>query len=324
MDGGIIHDGEHYRVVHRRVSDDPLTVVFFESLLQDQSRTAPPTAQEFFVRRGINFVGIKPERNDWYQQDEILAALDAVRRATPGARRVGYGGSMGGYGAINFAADLELALVVAVCPQFSIDRAKVPFEHRWADEAATLDLRHDRLDRGPPLPGGFILYDPLTADRHHAAAIQAHHPLVTVQTWFMGHEQLRVMTDTGIAAPVLIGLLRGEIDLSGVTRLLRQARRRHNLPWLGCAKARLRRGELRAALRALDRAEASPLPDPFDGAVTRGDILRGLGRAREAQGLIERFLDHPQFAGVARWQLDYWRNQPKPSPWWRRLLERTA
>ena len=324
MDDGIIHDGAQYRVVHRRVSDDPLTVVFFESLLPTPSRLAPPTAQEFFVRRGINFVGIRPAQNDWYQQEEIFAALAAVRRATPGARLVGYGGSMGGYGAINFAAELGLASLLAICPQVSIARAVVPFERRWAEEAAAITFRHDKIATSPRIRHGFIMFDPLTDDRLHAAAILAHHDLTPLAAWFTGHEQLRVLTQTGVAADIIIGLLRGQLGAADAVRRLRRARRDSNICWLGLAKRRLRRGEIAAALRAIERAEAAPLPDPFDAAVTRGEILRRLGRGREAAALIGGFLDQPAFAALARWQLDYWRTTAPAAPWWRRLLERSA
>lgn len=324
MAGEIVHDGTHYRVIHQRVSDDPLTVVFFESLLPNPAREAPPTAQEFFVRRGINFVGIKPARNDWYQQDEIVAAIAAVRAATAGARLVGYGGSMGGYAVINFADELGLDTLLAVCPQVSIARDKVPFERRWAEEAAAIAFRHDRIMAGPRLRRGFVMFDPLTDDRLHAASILAHHDLTPLPTWFAGHEQLRVLTDTRIAADIIIGLLRGELDGTDVVRRFRRVRSQSNIVWLGLAKLRLRRGEIAAARRAMQRADATPLPDPFDAAVTRGDILRRLGHVQEAERQLARFLADPVLGPAARWQLDHWRANMPPAPWWRRLLERVA
>jgi hypothetical protein len=322
MAAEIIHDGIHYRVVYQRVSDDPLTVVYFESLLAEPSRETPPTAQDFFVRRGVNFIGIKAARNDWYQQDEILEAIAAVRAATAGARLVGYGGSMGGYAVINFGHDLGLATLLAICPQFSIQPEKVPFERRWLDEAAGITFRHDRIDKLPRLQRGFVMFDPLTDDRLHVAAILAHHDLTPLPLWFTGHEQLRVLTQTGISAPIILGLLRGQMDAPGVVRLVRSARSNSNIVWHGLAKLRLRRGELAGAMRAMDRAETSPLPDPFDAAVTRGKILRRLGRKREAEALIAAFLDDPVAAPHARWRLDHWRAHDLSAPWWRRMMER--
>lgn len=335
MDGGIIHDGTHYRVVHRRVGSDRLTVVHFESWLPHPRRDAPPSAEEFFARRGINFVGIKPARNDWYQQEEIHDAIAAVRAATPGMRRVGYGGSMGGYAVLNFADALELTSLLAVCPQISIDPAKVPFEHRWDREAAAITFRHDRITAAPPIAHGFLMFDPLTDDRRHAEAILDRHPALTpLPTWFTGHEQLRMMTQTGIAADVILGLLHGRLDRAGAIRALRRVRRESPIIWLGVAKQMLRRGALGPALAAMERARAGPLPDPFDAAVTHGEILRRLGRLVEGAAQVAALLDDPVFAAAARWQLDHWqatapplhpsRPPPLPAPWWRHGRERAA
>ena len=285
MDGDIIHDGAHYRVVYRRVSDDPFTVVYFEVAAAAPSREAPPTAQDFFVRRGVNFIGVKPAPNDWYQQDEILAALAAIRAATPGARLAGYGGSMGAYAAINFAHDLGLATLLAVCPQFSILPEKVPFERRWLrkrrhrvparpdDRAAALAprFRHVRpAHRRPSARGG----DP-GPSRPDDAADLVHRPRATALPDADRHCGRRHL-----------GLLRGEMDAAEVMRRVRAARRGSNVVWHGVAKLKLRRDEIASAARAMDRAEATPLPDPFDAAVTRGKILRRLGRAQEAEALV--------------------------------------
>ena len=331
MDGGIIHDGAHYRVLYRRVSDDPFTVVYFESLQDPPRLDTPPSAQDFFLRRGVNFIGVKPAQNDWYQHDEINAALAAIRAATPGARLAGYGGSMGAYAAVNFANDLGLVSLLAICPQYSLQPAKVPFERRWLAEAAAIDFRNDRINAPPRLRRGFIMFDPQTEDRLHAERILAHHDLTPLPIWFTGHEQLRFLTQAGISGDVILGLLRGEMDRAEVVRRVRAARRKSNIVWHGVAKLRLRRGEIAAAARAMDRAEEAPLPDPFDAAVTRGKILRRVGRKQEAEALVAAFLDNPATAPQARWRLDHWAEADRdwaarhpPASWWRRLLERRA
>jgi hypothetical protein len=313
MTGGIIHDGPHYRVVHRPVSADPLTVVYFECWLPAPDRLAPPTAEEFFTRRGINFIGVKPARNDWFQDDEILAALAAVRAAVPAAARlVGYGGSMGGFAAINFAEDLGLCSLLAVCPQVSIQPAKAPFETRWRQEAAAIAFRHDKIDRIRPLRRGFVMFDPLTEDRAHFAAIAARHDLAALPIRFAGHEQLRFLTQAGIAAEVILGLLRGTLSAGDVARLVRRTRRQSNVVWLGVAKALLRRSAPAAALAAMLRACRTPLHDRLDAAITHGAILAQLGRLAEARVLLAPLLADPHLAPAARWHLQHWEAAPPP------------
>jgi hypothetical protein len=307
MTGRIIHDGPNYRVVHHRVSDAALVVVNFEVWLPEPAREAPATATEFFVARGINFIGIKPAANDWFQHDEILAAIAAIRAATPGGRRVGYGGSMGAFAAINFAEDLALDSLVAVCPQFSIQPHKAPFEGRWRQEAGRIAFRHDKIARIAPLRHGYILYDPFSEDRAHVRAIAACHPALTlIPIPFAGHEQLRFLTHAGLAADLLIGLVEGRFERAAMVRRMRRARGASNLIWLGAARVLLRRGQAAAALRAIERAKSSALPDPYLGDVTHAEILRLLGRKAEAHALIAAWLSDPMLGAAAHWQLAQW------------------
>lgn len=327
MTGRIIYDGPNYRVVHHRASNAPRIVVNFEVWLPEPAREAPATATEFFVARGINFIGIKPAANDWFQHDEILAAIGAIRDATPGAQRVGYGGSMGAFAAINFAEVLALDSLVAVCPQFSIQRHRAPFEHRWQQEAARIDFRHDGIDRIAPLRHGYILYDPFSEDRAHVQAITACHPALTlVPISFAGHEQLRFLTHAGLAADLLIGLVEGRFERAAMVRHMRAARAASNLIWLGAARLLLQRRQAAAALRAILRAKADPLPDPYLGDVTHAEILRLLDREDEARSLVSAWLAHPALGAAARWQLAQWAPpavaafHPAPRPRWRRLV----
>ena len=127
--------GERYRVRHWRTDATPRTVVSFTTWLAKPGLDEDFSGAGFFIHRGINLIGIQSTDNDWFQHGEIARALAAVREATPGHQRIGYGGSMGGYAVINFADALDLHSLVAICPQVSVDPARAPFEDRWLSEA---------------------------------------------------------------------------------------------------------------------------------------------------------------------------------------------
>ncbi len=281
-----IFRGRHYRAVHCHVSNDPLVVVNFEFWWPTPSIEDQPSAEAFFAARGINFVGIRGAHNDWFLDDEILDVVAAVRRATEGCRRVGYGGSMGGFAVINFAHDLHLDSLVAVCPQFSIDRAKAPFECRWAEEAATIAFRHDKIALIPPIQDGYLIYDPASIDAAHAVLIREYHPLVAVPIPFTGHDILRALGQADVLEELLIGLIAGGFDRPTFVRRLRAGRSRSGVCWLCAAEARLRLGHLRAALRAILAAKDLTVPDPVRADVTHATILRRLGRDVEADAII--------------------------------------
>jgi hypothetical protein len=299
----VIHHGQRYRAVHCQVSDDPLVVVNFEFWWPAPSREPPPTAQEFFTARGINFVGVRGARNDWFQHDEILEVLEAVRAATPGGRRVGYGGSMGGYAVINFAQDLGLDSLVAVCPQFSIDPRKAPFEPRWRDEAAAIAFRHDKIDRIAPIRHGYAIFDPATVDAAHMAMITRRHAITPIRMHFAGHDVLRMLTGAGVAAELLIGLVRDTVDHAGFVRRLRATRATYAPFWLAAAEARARRGHARAALRAIVRAKAQALPDPPRADIAHAIILRQHGRIEEALALLAAHPDVAIADEMRAWQV---------------------
>jgi hypothetical protein len=299
----VVYDGSRYRVVHHRVSDSPDVVVCFEFWLPAPSRNAAPTALEFFVRRGINFIGVMPEYNDWFQDDEILEAIAAIRSATQGARRIGFGGSMGGYAVINFSEDLDLDTTIAICPQFSIDRNKVPFEHRWQDEAAASAFRHDKVARIRPIRRGYAVFDPTGIDAKHFELIARRHPLTPLGVYFAGHEQLRFLTRAGLMADLLLDIIGDRFDRAAFLARVRAVRPHSNLVWSGAAMTLARCGAYARAWRAMQRARLEPLPNPFEADLVEAEILIGLGQRAEAAGLIGKWLNDTALAAVARWHI---------------------
>ena len=153
----ILHRGERYAVRYLKCNDRPFAVICFEYWLPQPSLDAEFAAERFFAHRGMNAVGLLAAENDWFQHDEIEPALATIRAALPDHELVGYGGSMGGYASINFADTLRLSRVIAVCPQYSIDPARAPYETRWPAEAARIaasgGFRHDRIDQVTPPTG---------------------------------------------------------------------------------------------------------------------------------------------------------------------------
>lgn len=73
----------------------------------------------------------------WYNdpgiRDEIVAAVDAYRRAHGITETVTFGNSMGGYGAVLFAGALGAKSCLAISAQVSADPAVVPEERRWRE-----------------------------------------------------------------------------------------------------------------------------------------------------------------------------------------------
>jgi hypothetical protein len=300
----ILHRGPRYCVRQLCCTPDPFAVICFEYWLPSPSLDAEFAAERFFAHRRMNAIGILAARNDWFQNAEILAVIDAIRRATDGWHLVGYGGSMGAYAAINFADMLRLRSIIAVCPQYSIDHARAPYEPRWRDEAADIEadggFTFDRIDRAPRLDNGWLIFDPGCVDRQHAADIQRFHALGELRLRFAGHEMMRMLQQADMFTPMLLDMLEGRFDLATYRTAWRAARRRSATYWLGVAAEMRRRGNPAAAARAMAAARALPHPDQAEIDVEDARICLDAGDLAAARALATPWVAHPAWGEAAR------------------------
>ncbi len=299
----ILHRGRRYIARYLRCDDTPWVAVTFEYWKPAPTLEGEFSGEGFFRHRRMNAIGIMAAENDWFQDDEILEVLAAIRAATPGYRRIGYGGSMGGFAAINFAHALELASLVAVIPQFSIDAAKAPYETRWRDEAARISFRHDRIADMPPVTRGWMVFDPWCVDGLHARDIQRRHRLGEVAVPFGGHAEMLMLQQADVYTDMFTDMLAERFDPAAFRRRWRAARRRSAAFWLGLAQALLQRGKRDAALRCLDAARGLPHPEPAWIDLTEADVHLAAGDFARAAALARGWAEDPAFGGPARERL---------------------
>ncbi len=299
----ILHRGDRYAVRFLKCNDTPFAVVCFEYWLPKPSLDAEFAAERFFAHRGMNAVGVLAAENDWFQHDEIDAALARTRGAGPGHELVGYGGSMGGYASINFADTLRLRRVIAVCPQHSIDPARAPYETRWPAEAARIaacgGFRHDRIDQVTPPVEGWIIYDPAGVDRLHAAAIGKRHHLEEVPVRLARHQEMRVLQQADLFTPMLLDMIEGVFDGAAFARSLRTGRRRSAAFWLALSAALLAHRRPQAALRAIGQARALPHPEPAELDIQQAEALAACGDIAKAITLAAPWADDPAWRWAA-------------------------
>lgn len=113
-------------------------VVSFDNM---KSRDAPglvfPWGYKFVAGRGHSHLGIIMQRRcDWFRQPDLEDYFDDLREQGFFAefeRVIFYGASMGGYGALSYAAAVPGSDVVVFSPQTSLDPKVVPFETRYRD-----------------------------------------------------------------------------------------------------------------------------------------------------------------------------------------------
>ena len=182
--------------------------------------------EEYLARHGIAATHLLSRDNDWFQYPELPEALAAMCDAASGAGAVlAYGSSMGAYAAVRFADAVGATAALALSPQYSIDPAKAPFERRWGQDQR-------RVRPLPELDGPIrlriqpvVAYDPCGMDRPHADRIALDTPVRRLRLPFAGHPVGSYLQEAGLLHGLVLGTLDGTLDVAGVERAARAARR---------------------------------------------------------------------------------------------------
>jgi hypothetical protein len=119
----IVYDDNDIRIVWQNGSTDFLLMTFGDF-------NTPANGHRYFAdtlahKAGITTLGVMAKRGNWYPKRSMEAAGNKILPLIKDhATRIGYGGSMGGYAALKFSRLLGATHVIALCPQWSIDKAE--------------------------------------------------------------------------------------------------------------------------------------------------------------------------------------------------------
>ncbi len=237
----------------------------------------------------VTCLGIMTHRENWYPASAMRRLARAVAPLlSPYATRIGYGGSMGGYGAIKFSAVLGTSHTIALCPQWSIDRDECDgndpgFQHWFRPYMAGHHIRPDEAD------GRVVLcFDPGDAiDRFHAVRLSEVVPSAfVIRMPMVGHHVTKAFAGTANLLELIAAVRNDDMPhlrmLAG--RLRRQsAERAHNV----LLRAATRHPVLAARAAHLPPATASSRlgrPSTFQLPLLASLLRRG--REDEATALL--------------------------------------
>ncbi len=213
MIADLLYASANLSVLCAATADISRWVVTFESFTTVPDVTRPAFGEEFFASRGISCIAVRCATNGWYQYDDMLTALAVIRDRLPGGVRVmTYGSSMGGYAAIRFADAVGADACLALSPQYSNDRRKVPFEWRWGQESRAIRWRPE-LD-GPirSRVAPVIVHDTRSEDRLQVARIARDIPVVAVPLPFSGHPATTFLNSIGMLEGLVWDVLDGRFE----------------------------------------------------------------------------------------------------------------
>lgn len=202
-------------VLVRRVACPDLTrwIVTFDNYGLGPGFDRPGFGEAFLQSHGISAIHVMGCKDDWYQYPEMVEACAAVRDAVAGADRVmTYGSSMGGYAALRFAEAVGANAVLALSPQYSIQREHLPQETRWQEDAERIDWQafsHDPIrTRAKPI----VILDSLGPDRWQGERIAQDADATLIELPHTGHPVTTYLSEIGLLTSIVLMALNGDLD----------------------------------------------------------------------------------------------------------------
>lgn len=279
-------------VVVRRVpsTDQSRWVVTFDNYSIGHGFDRHGFGEAYFQSHGVSAIHVMGRREDWYQYPEMAAVCGAIRVATAGATAVmTYGSSMGGYAALRFADWIGVTSALALSPQYSIDRAKMPGEPRWAHDARRIAILPE-ID-GPIRPCGrmVIVYDPQSLDCQHGERIAQDVEVQSIRLPYTDHPVTTYLSEVGLLTPLVMQTLDGTVDAARVTRQSHD-RRRSSSVYLSALARNQPSWRPRTAL-ALARRAVEVSPDSPIALLALARLLTQAKQHEEALDLHRRQLE---------------------------------
>ncbi|MBS4154769.1 hypothetical protein [Cobetia sp. MC34] len=200
------------------------------------SKGRTPWGFKYISKLGFNVISFAEMRHDnsYYRNSEFINSIDIISAAIPKfPERLGYGGSMGGYGVTAFANSLKLDRLLAFNPistrnkniaswDFEAKRSLWSFEQDWEGYCS---------DGAESQCSGYIIYDPLyDLDKKHA---KRYTKLKHLKLPGVGHGVANYMQQLGMLDTVVKEFLDGKIDEKKFYKNARMRRKlQHYYTWM--------------------------------------------------------------------------------------------
>lgn len=287
----MIFKGNDLEVVYCPTENRSALIVTFTNF-----STGIPTqgfGEEFIRKQGYSGLYFMERDNHWWQTPEIFKAIAAVKSAgllETFPQRIGYGSSMGAYAVLLFSVPLELTSIIALSPQYSIQRSKVPFERRWKSQSQQIKFIYDDMALAAQHGEAHIFYDPFHPDGKHAKLISGQVPCHLYRVPFAGHPVSRFMAETRLLKSTVLGLIDGTFSGEAFASALRVKRRQSKQFYFGLARAAFASGRLALAKQVAARGLAL---DNTNSALWRYKVMAEirLGDIDAARLSVESYLE---------------------------------
>lgn len=150
-----------------------------------------------FIDLGFNEFIIKINRNHWYQTPEIFHIANIIKELSNGRDLITYGGSMGGFAAINFSPLLGAHKFIALSPLYDIEVGNKINDRRWESDAINIEFKYNFIKRGDCADSkGLLFYCKDSIDAEHAKFIELKTKSTIIPLDYGGHPCSFYLNDT--------------------------------------------------------------------------------------------------------------------------------
>lgn len=122
----LIYSGQDIFVTYRNFDGDRVWINFPGKgifIASERESYKVRASRDYFIKRKIDCIDILLNKVDWYQNPEMKAACEAINKVTQKyKRRISYGSSMGGHGALLFSKLLKIDIVLSFSPRNRVNQ----------------------------------------------------------------------------------------------------------------------------------------------------------------------------------------------------------
>lgn len=222
-----LYASEHLEIICHNPQAEKAVVVFDHRRIRDGDFAKIKRSGKI-TSAGFSYITVACRRNDWFLSPSLIDCQNKLSDfSSRYSRIVGFGSSMGGYGALALSRAFRFNQVLLVSPQITVFPNQPPYDQRFSAFAKDLDPAFDTLTQNPRKGlGGVILFDPNQAQDHaHARLICETFPRMrTVAMPFSGHPALQLVTKANSFNRIQDELIAPRISPYRLTQIHRAAR----------------------------------------------------------------------------------------------------
>lgn len=219
----IIYEDRHLQVLYINRGGKILLVTFGNML--NRANSINIYAGIIAEKLHISILGFMPKDANWYPSSSIYSSLNTIYDILNSYPvKVGYGGSMGGYGCLKYSKLLTLNKVIALDSQFSININDIDDNtyYKYYNPDLHQDMKINEMDISKECKY-YVAYDPFySTDVKHVFKInQVINDLNIINISFSFHSSENIIADTSTIKYLLLE----DIELSVIKSKIRYLKR---------------------------------------------------------------------------------------------------